>query len=110
VLHTAKNIYLLVKNLVCIYDIRDSSAGIPKGYRLDDHNSISGKSKIFLFFMVSRLYLRFTQPPIQWVPADLSLVVKQLGCKAVHSPTYNVKVKNGGGIPPIIHTSSWLGV
>jgi len=34
-----------------------------------------------------------TQPPIQWVPGDLSLGVKQPGCKADHSPPSTPKVK-----------------
>jgi hypothetical protein len=88
----------------------ESSVGILKGYRLDGCNSISGKGKIFLFSMVSRLDLGSIQPPIQWVLVDLSLVVKQLGCKADHSRSYSFKVKNGGGIPPITHMSAWLGV
>jgi hypothetical protein len=48
---------------------------------------------IFLFITVSRTSLRPTQPPIQWVPGALSLVVKQLRHKADHSPPSSAKVK-----------------
>jgi hypothetical protein len=40
------------------------------------------------------MVLRATHPPIQWVPGALSLAVKQLGCKADHSPPSTAKVKN----------------
>jgi hypothetical protein len=39
-----------------------------------------------------------TQPPIQWVPGVLSLVLKRLGREAEHN--------NGGAIPPL-PMSSW---
>jgi hypothetical protein len=48
-------------------------------------------------------------PPIQWVSGPLSLGVKRQGCESDHSPPYSAKVKNGGAIPPLSHTSSLCG-
>jgi hypothetical protein len=38
--------------------------------------------------------LGLTQPPIQWVPAALSLGVKRLGREVDHSPPPSAEVKN----------------
>jgi hypothetical protein len=35
---------------------------------------------------------------------------KAAGLKADHAPPPDAEVKNGGSVPPISHTSSWLGV
>jgi hypothetical protein len=48
---------------------------------------------IFLFTTVSRLALRPTQPPIQWVPGALSLGVKQPWREADHSLPSSAEVK-----------------
>jgi hypothetical protein len=53
-----------------------SSVGMPKGYRLDGWDFISGRGKIFLFSIVSRLDLGPTHTPLQWGLGSLSLVVK----------------------------------
>jgi hypothetical protein len=45
------------------------------------------------FDTVSRLVLGPTQPPIQWVPGDLSLALKRLGSEVYHSPTFSAEVK-----------------
>jgi hypothetical protein len=45
------------------------------------------------FNAVSRPVLGPTQPPIQWVPGDLSLAVKRLEREADHPPPSNAKVK-----------------
>jgi hypothetical protein len=50
--------------------------------------------------IASRLALRPTQPPIQWVPGALSLGVKRPRREANHSPLSSTEVKNGGAIPP----------
>jgi hypothetical protein len=49
---------------------------------------------IFLFTTVSRMALRPTQPPVQWVPGALSLGVKQLRREGDHSPLSSAEVKN----------------
>jgi hypothetical protein len=49
-----------------------------------------------------------TQPPIQWVPAVLSLGVKRPGREADHSPSSSAEVKECAGLhlrSP--NTSSW---
>jgi len=38
-------------------------------------------------------FLEPTQPPIQWVPETISLVVKRREREADHSPPYNAEVK-----------------
>jgi hypothetical protein len=48
---------------------------------------------IFLFTTVSRMALRPTQPPIQWVPGALSLGLKRPEREADHSPPSSTEVK-----------------
>jgi hypothetical protein len=67
----------------------DSSVSKAMSYELDSWGSILGRRK------------RSTQPPIQWVSRDLSLGLKQSGCKAAHSLPSSAEVKNGGAIPPL---------
>jgi hypothetical protein len=43
--------------------------------------------------MASSTVLGPTQPPIQWVPGVLSLVVKRPGREADNSPPYSAEVK-----------------
>jgi hypothetical protein len=47
----------------------------------------------FKLFMSLLMALGPTQPPIQWVPAALSLGVKQPVCGADHSPPSSAEVK-----------------
>jgi hypothetical protein len=49
---------------------------------------------IFLFSTVSKPALGLSQPPIQWVPGDLSLGVKRSGREVHHSPTSSAEFKN----------------
>jgi hypothetical protein len=48
---------------------------------------------IFLFITASRTALGPTQPPIQWVPGVLSLVVKRPGREADHSSPSSAEAK-----------------
>jgi hypothetical protein len=56
-----------------------------------DLSSSPGRVKNFLFSTSSRPALRFTQPPIQWVPGALG--VKRPGREADHSPSTIAEVK-----------------
>jgi hypothetical protein len=57
-------------------------------------NSSPSRGMILLLFMSSRLVLRPTQPPIQWVPRPLSPGVKLAEHEADHSPPTSAEVKN----------------
>jgi hypothetical protein len=50
---------------------------------------------IFLFTTASRKFVRHIQPPIQWVPGDLTVGVKRPGREADLSPPSSADVKNG---------------
>jgi hypothetical protein len=72
----------------------DSSVGIASGYGLDDRGvgaRVSVESRIFS--TVSRLTLRSTQPPTQWVPGALSPGVKRQGHELDHSSSTSAEVK-----------------
>jgi hypothetical protein len=57
---------------------------------------------VFLFNTASRMALRPTQPPIQWVPRALFLGVKWLGREADHSPQSRAGGQRmSGAIPPL---------
>jgi hypothetical protein len=56
-------------------DSRDSSVGIALGYGLDDWGSRVRFPAGAENFSLHRMALGITQPPIQWVPGDLSLGV-----------------------------------
>jgi hypothetical protein len=75
---------------------RDSSVGIGTGYGLDDQEggcSSPGRVKNFLSSKSSRPALGSIQPPIQWVPGDLSPGVKLPRREADHSPPASAEVK-----------------
>jgi hypothetical protein len=78
------------------------------GYGLDGRGLIPGRVKIFLLSVVPRPALGPIQSLMQWIPAAISLGVKQPDREADHSPPSSVDVKNGGAIPPLLSMSSWL--
>jgi len=55
----------------------------------------------------SRLALEPTQPPIQWVPAVLSLGVSRHGVKLITDLYFMLRLRICGAIPPLPNTSSW---
>jgi hypothetical protein len=71
-------------------------------YRLDGLGFESPQRLgILLFTTTSRPVLGPTQPPIQGVPAALSLEVKRPGREADHSRPSSAEVKMRGAIPPL---------
>jgi hypothetical protein len=73
---------------------RDSSVGIALGYGLDVLGFDSRRRLgIFLFTTASRKALAPTQPPIRWVPENLSRRVKRPERQADHSPPSSAEVK-----------------
>jgi hypothetical protein len=56
---------------------------------------------------VSRLALRSTQPPIQWVPGALSPGVKRQRREADDSPPTSAEVKTMWTYTSTPHTPSW---
>jgi hypothetical protein len=83
----------------------DSSASIVTGYGTDTTRVrfLAGIRDFFLYSIASTLALEPIQPPIQWVPAALSLGLKWHGREADHSPPSRAEVNNGGAIPPLPH-------
>jgi hypothetical protein len=81
------------------------SVGIAVGESLDGRGSIPGRVKFFSLHKV----LEPTQPPIQWIVAAVSSVVKQRRRETNYSPPSSAHVRNGGAIPPLRLTSSWHG-
>jgi hypothetical protein len=79
----------------------DSLVDIATGYKLDDQGLISIRGKVFLSYITSRLGLGPAQPPVQWILEAVFLGVKQLGCKADHSPPRSAEVKNDGAVCPL---------
>jgi hypothetical protein len=75
----------------------DSSVGIATKLRVGDRDSrvrfLAGAGN-FLFTAVSRTALEPTQPPIQWVPGDLSLGLKRPVRESDHSLPSSAEVKN----------------
>jgi hypothetical protein len=66
-------------------------AGVWAGRRWFDSRQVQG---VFILVTASSLILGPSQPPIQRVPGALSLVVRQPGREADHSPPASAKVKN----------------
>jgi hypothetical protein len=65
-------------------------------------------SEIFLYFTGSRPALGPTQPPMQWIRGASSSGVKWPVRAADHSPPSSIEMKNGGAIPPLLHTCTCL--
>jgi hypothetical protein len=79
-------------------NLTDSGAriacGVALGYGLDDWEFVYQHGlEIFLFTTMSKPALGPTQPPLQWAPRALSLVVKQPGHESDHSPPSSSEVK-----------------
>jgi hypothetical protein len=75
---------------------RDSAVGTATGYGLDG-GEVGVRVPVredCLLSIPSRLVLRTTQPPIQWILGDLSPRVKRPGREADHSPPTSAQVKN----------------
>jgi hypothetical protein len=88
---------------------RVGAVGIASGYGLDDRglSSSPGRVKNFLFFTSSRPTLESTQPPIQWVPGDLSPGVKRPGRDLTTHLQLVPRLRKCGSILRLPHTPSW---
>jgi hypothetical protein len=94
--NTIKNSVLLIyfKNGNFNSMSRGSAVGIATAYGLDDRGvgvPSPARAKNIYCSMSSRLVLRPTQPPIQWVPGAPG--VKRPGTEADHSPPTSAEVK-----------------
>jgi hypothetical protein len=73
---------------------RDSAVGITTGYGLDDRGvRVRVPVEARIFFMSFRPVPGTTQPPIQWVPEDLSPGVKRSEREVDHSLPTGAEVK-----------------
>jgi hypothetical protein len=82
---------------------RVSAVGIETGYGLENRGvgvRVPVGSRIFS--TSSRLALRPTQPPIQWVTGALSQGVKRLAREADHSPPASARSRKLGSIPSYV--------
>jgi hypothetical protein len=82
------------------------SVRLVPGWTAEVRSSSPGNGKLFHLFTSSRAPLEPTQPPIQWVAGARSPGVKRPGRETDHSPPSRAKIKNGGVIPSLLHTSS----
>jgi hypothetical protein len=80
--------------IIYIHIYEDSSVGKATAFRLGVLGLIPGRSK------------RSVSTP-QRPDRSLFLKVKWPRPKADHSPPSSAEVKNGGVIPPLLHTSLW---
>jgi hypothetical protein len=65
--------------------------------------------EIYLHSTASRLALRPTQPPIQWVPAAVFMWSKRPGRKLIkQTPQFSVQDKHGGAMPPSSFFMTWF--
>jgi hypothetical protein len=82
----------LIKYIDCIKN-PDSSVGIETGYGPDGWFSILGRSKNFIFSIVSRPDLGAHPAFYIMGPGAVSQVVKQPGHEADHSPPASAEIK-----------------
>jgi hypothetical protein len=95
-----------------IYDMEIKLRNVREalGYGLDERGFDSRWGLgVFLFTTASRTALGPAQPPIQWIPGGLSLVVKRPGREADHSSHLVSRSRMRGAIPPLSNTPSWHG-
>jgi hypothetical protein len=94
--------------LRCVWE---SSVYIATGYGLDGCGSIPDRDMIFSLLHNVQISIgaHLTSSPMG-MRGCFSLVVKWLGHEVNHSPQSGAEIKNGRGIPPLLHASSWCGV
>jgi hypothetical protein len=80
--------------------------GVSTGWT--DRVRFGSRIRAFIF-TASRPALGSTQPRIKWVLGAHSSGVKRPDHETVHSHPSSAEAKNGGAVPPLLHTSSWLG-
>jgi hypothetical protein len=82
----------------------DSSVGIATDYGLNGVLGFDSRQGLwsFLFTTLSRTALGPTQPPIQWVPGALSLVINRPGHEAGRSPQPSSEKRMRGATPPLL--------
>jgi hypothetical protein len=99
--------------IIAVLHIEDVQCFIQSatGYELNDRGSIPGRDKRF-FSSPQCPYRLCTAHPVSYpVGSGVSFPrIKRPGREADHSPPHRVEVKNGGGIPPLLHTSSWCNI
>jgi hypothetical protein len=88
-----------------------SPVGILTGYGLECRGSILRRGKRFFSTpqRPNRLW-SISSLLTQWIPGAVSLGVNRPEREADHLPASSAEVKNGGSIPPLLHTSSWRGL
>jgi hypothetical protein len=88
----------------------NTSVGIATGYVLNGRGSILCRSKR-VFFIQKLLAGSGVHPPSSYPMGTMgfSMEIEQLGCEFDYSHPLSAEINNGGAIPPLSHTSSWLG-
>jgi hypothetical protein len=97
----------MIRIVIDMYRGRNGSVGIATGWMIGARFPEGARD--FLFSTLPRPKLGSTQPPIQWIPVDISLEVKRTGRETDHSPSSCAEVKNVETIPPFARPSSWCG-
>jgi hypothetical protein len=87
---------------------RNSAVGIATDYGLYDQEiGVQIGRKNFLFCMSSRLALRLTQPPIQWVIGAFPQELSGQGVKLTTHLQPVPRSRKCGSIYPLLHTILW---